>query len=223
MSEVIIHPSATVVLLHDDADGIKTLLLKRNAKVSFGGGEWVFPGGKIEAAELEKHADDAERVAAVRECKEEAGILLTPDALQKYSHWVTPDFMPKRFSTGFYLAQLDNQLPVLVDNSEIVDYRWVSPAEALAQYARGELPMMPPTFVSLNDFVRFQATSELLQHCQRRDPLVFEPRMLRHNERVYLLYSGDCAYESADASTEGRRHRLLMSESGYEYICDQPI
>ena len=36
--------AATVILLRDAADGLETLMLRRNSKISFGG-MWVFPGG----------------------------------------------------------------------------------------------------------------------------------------------------------------------------------
>ena len=37
--------AATVVLVRDTAQGLETLMLRRNAKLNFAGGNWVFPGG----------------------------------------------------------------------------------------------------------------------------------------------------------------------------------
>ncbi|MGB5324407.1 MAG: NUDIX hydrolase [Pseudomonadales bacterium] len=222
MPETVTHPSATVVLLRDSAQGMQTLLLLRNKKVRFGGGEWVFPGGKIEPAELAAHdaLDDAERAAAVRECHEEAGIVLSPAALQKYSHWITPDIMPQRFSTGFYLVALEHEPDIVIDNSEIVDYRWLSPGEALQQHGRGELAMMPPTFVSLCDLASYAAPGDILQRCAATVPPLFEPRVVREETGVCLLYAGDCGYDAIDSTLQGKRHRLLMRASCYEYICE---
>jgi 8-oxo-dGTP pyrophosphatase MutT (NUDIX family) len=45
-------PSATVVLLRDRTGGPETLLLRRNARLAFAGGHWVFPGGRIDPADL---------------------------------------------------------------------------------------------------------------------------------------------------------------------------
>jgi len=39
--------AATAVLLRNSDKGIETLLLRRNAKLAFAGGVWVFPGGAI--------------------------------------------------------------------------------------------------------------------------------------------------------------------------------
>ena len=41
--------AATVILLRDGADGLETLMLRRNSKLAFVGGMWVFPGGRVDA------------------------------------------------------------------------------------------------------------------------------------------------------------------------------
>lgn len=88
--------AATVMLLRDGPTGLEVFMMERAATVDFGGLH-VFPGGKVDfsdrAEDLEAHASgltDAEAsrrlgletgglafwVAAVRECFEEAGVLL---------------------------------------------------------------------------------------------------------------------------------------------------
>lgn len=36
--------AGTAVILRDGPEGLETLLLRRNAKLAFAGGAWVFPG-----------------------------------------------------------------------------------------------------------------------------------------------------------------------------------
>jgi 8-oxo-dGTP pyrophosphatase MutT (NUDIX family) len=95
-----IRPAATVMLVRDADDGaagIEVFMLRRTANAIFGGGMYVFPGGRVdgvdgaeEIAPLCHGLDDATAsaklgivegglaywVAAVRECFEEAGVLL---------------------------------------------------------------------------------------------------------------------------------------------------
>jgi 8-oxo-dGTP pyrophosphatase MutT (NUDIX family) len=47
--------AATVVLIRDASEGIEVLLARRNSKIYFAGGAWVFPGGRIDA---EDHGTD---------------------------------------------------------------------------------------------------------------------------------------------------------------------
>jgi 8-oxo-dGTP pyrophosphatase MutT (NUDIX family) len=71
-------PAATVMLLRDTADGIEVFMLRRTTAAAFAGGMYVFPGGKVDAADGE--GDLGYVIAAIRECYEEAGILLATDA-----------------------------------------------------------------------------------------------------------------------------------------------
>ena len=100
-------PAATVVVLRDHADGgVEALMVRRNTKLEFAGGMWVFPGGRVDEGDRAGLAvDDAEgaaRRAAVREAAEEAGVELDADALVWFSHWTPPPIAPKRFGTYFF-------------------------------------------------------------------------------------------------------------------------
>jgi 8-oxo-dGTP pyrophosphatase MutT (NUDIX family) len=96
--------AATVMLLRDGPDGVEVFMMRRTLNAAFVGGFYVFPGGAVDAAdravEVEAScigltdADASEQlsvragglafwVAAVRECFEEAGVLLAagPDGM----------------------------------------------------------------------------------------------------------------------------------------------
>ena len=98
---IAVRDAATVMLVRDRDDGMQVFMLRRNLNSDFVGGAYVFPGGAVD--EADRHADlerichglsddaasvqlDIESgglafwVAAVRECFEEAGVLLAvPD------------------------------------------------------------------------------------------------------------------------------------------------
>lgn len=82
-------PAATIILLRDGARGLEVLLQRRGAGAAFMAGAHVFPGGVVDPRDREMPpslVDDsalprlAERVAALREAFEEAGILLATRA-----------------------------------------------------------------------------------------------------------------------------------------------
>jgi len=64
-------PAATLVLLRDRSiGGFEVLLIRRHSASKFAAGDFVFPGGKIEAT------DGSDGAGVIRETFEEVGILL---------------------------------------------------------------------------------------------------------------------------------------------------
>lgn len=110
--------AATVMLVRDGASGIEVFMLKRHIESDFVGGAYVYPGGKVD--EADRHADVEEVceglssraanakmnvesgaigvwIAAVRECFEEAGVLLAKDSSGEHVSFSDPA-VHKRFS-----------------------------------------------------------------------------------------------------------------------------
>lgn len=73
-------PAATLIVVRERAGGPPELLMVERAQdMAFAGGAWVFPGGRIDGADVEFAAslgveDGAARVAAIREAIEETAI-----------------------------------------------------------------------------------------------------------------------------------------------------
>lgn len=224
-------PSATVVLLRDAAEGCEVLLLKRNTKIAYGG-SWVFPGGKIDAGEVDQHDGDldaAALAAAVRETEEEAGLQLSPGELHFFSHWTTPIVRPKRFSTWFFLSNLSSQSinadndmhEVTVDGEEIHQHAWHLPGDALALHREGRIELPPPTFVTLTLLKPFASAEDAMAHFSHQEPEYFSPRVTAAKGGFCYLYHGDAGYESENPDLAGNRHRLWQNaEDGWRYERD---
>jgi 8-oxo-dGTP pyrophosphatase MutT (NUDIX family) len=186
--------AASVILLRDGADGpLELLLVKRTPKARFMGGVWVFPGGAVDAHEGD--GDEAHRSAAVRELREEAAIELEdPQALVKFSRWITPAQVQIRFDTHFFLARLpDGQKPV-VDGEEIVELGWFAPDAALEAHRGGSIALVFPTIKHLEQLSAFQSVDELLDHARERDVQPVEPKVLLEGEVARVLLPGDPGY-----------------------------
>lgn len=75
---VAIRPAATVMLIRDTDEpggGVEVFMLRRTLAAAFGSGMYVFPGGRVDKSDGED-VEAAHRLAAIRECFEEAGVLL---------------------------------------------------------------------------------------------------------------------------------------------------
>jgi 8-oxo-dGTP pyrophosphatase MutT (NUDIX family) len=213
MTEVL--PAATVVVVREGRDAPELLLLRRNAKLAFHGGAWVFPGGRVDANEGEGEA--AARSAAAREAREEAGLELDPASLVQLSHWTTPEGSPRRFATWFYIAQLGRD-EVRIDGGEIHDHAWMSPAAALAAQRAGEIELPPPTFVTLSLLREHGSAADAIAAAAARAPFVYLPRFMKLEGGFGSLYPGDAGWETRDPEVAGARHRLLMLEDGWRYL-----
>ncbi len=167
MSEMEPVPAATVVLARDGvgSSGIEVLLLRRNSKLVFHGGHWVFPGGRIDVEDFHAAGSELEfkaaQLAAVRETREESGIEINPAQLIHTAHWTTPPNLARRFCTWFFVCPLRHAVDVTVDNDEILDFRWLSPRLALEEAAREVLILPQPTRVTLSDIALFDSLDEL--------------------------------------------------------------
>jgi 8-oxo-dGTP pyrophosphatase MutT (NUDIX family) len=217
-SEVPLAHAATVVVLRDAPQGLEVLLMLRASELVFHGGAWVFPGGRVDAAdEVPGDAVETARHAAVREAFEEAGLTLAPSALVPISHWTTPHGRPRRFATWFFATALDTPVDVVVDGSEISTHCWLRPEDALQARARGELELPVPTFVTLSTLCAHRTTAAYLASVATSEPQVFVPRPRSTEQGIISLYEGDRAYDGGDTELAGPRHRLSMFKSGWCY------
>ncbi len=209
-------PSATVVLLRGGDAALETLLLQR-APRGDQAGAWVFPGGRVEPEDVVAGAPGSvasARRAAVRETTEEAALELSGAKLLPLSRWITPEIMPKRFDTWFFLGDHDPEQEVRPDGRELVAHRWVSPGKALQANAARELELAPPQFVTLNWLAEFDSASSALQTLPQRAFITFRPKVFRTKEGAVMLYSGDAGYERGDPKARGARHRALRGPHG---------
>ena len=84
------------------------------------------------------------------------------DRLVWTSRWITPVGIPKRFDTYFFLVSVGRDVIASVDEREASDSIWISPADALEQHRRREMPMVFPTLRNLEAIATFTSVDALL-------------------------------------------------------------
>ncbi len=211
-------PAATVVLLRDGADGLETLMMRRNSKLDFAGGAWVFPGGRVDPGDIPDSGDELEaaRAAAVREAGEEAGLAVDAAAMVPFAHWVPPPVAPKRFATWFFMGPAPDGA-VTIDGGEIHEHRWLDPEGVLTSREAGEIELLPPTWVTLHRLARFDRVAAALDHARATPLEFFETHIARVEGGVAALWQGDAGYDASDPDAPEPHHRLYMVESGWHY------
>ena len=225
-SEKPISPAATVALLRLFDGEIQVLMLRRNSELVFAPNNWVFPGGKLEAAEIEcakSNLSDAFRLAACRECLEETSIVVSPDTLLPISHWTTPKFRNKRFATQFFIALVPIDSEVIVDGSEIVEFRWLSPTQALHYHGAEQLEMMPPTLVTLSELAKLKTFEQILGYYKTRSPRRYNPRgqffkSSNGKPNGCFLYEGDSGYADNNPELRDKLNRCELNAGVLTHI-----
>jgi 8-oxo-dGTP pyrophosphatase MutT (NUDIX family) len=191
-------PAASLILLrrggrHRDRD-VEVLLVQRSAEADFMPGVWVFPGGTVDPAD-EGDEEAAHRACAVRELREEAGIELGDDAeLLAWSRWITPEAVPVRFDTRFYVALAPAHSPPRPDGAETTDASWLSPRDALERHSAGELSLVFPTIKHLESLLPFSNSEEVLASARNRviEPVL--PRVVGEAGERRVLLPGEPGY-----------------------------
>lgn len=166
-------PASTVILLRERA-GLEVLLMRRVPSMAFAAGMTVFPGGRLDQADLDAAGHDlaaALRLCAIREVAEETGVNLDLGHLRDWSHWITPEIEDRRYDVRFYVAPMPDQ-DVYEDpamSGEADQMGWWTPGEALDEYHAGRLPMLTPTSHTLTELSNFDSLATVLA----------EPRSIR--------------------------------------------
>ncbi|WP_395454482.1 NUDIX hydrolase [Azospirillum melinis] len=252
-SPVPAHPAATLILLRDGPDGLELLVMERHAALRFAPGATVFPGGRMEAMDHDPHwrrfwpdgdppADLAHRVAALRECAEECGVLLSRDPLASgalddlrralvagegfaaalaragavpaldrmapLARWVTPEMLPRRFDTLFYLAPAPEGQQPVCDGEEAVGTLWASPRRLLAEAGAGQRRLVYATRMILlrlagcADRTAAMALARPVQGPGQGIPPPIVPQLVETPSGPVLRIPEDCGFSPLETPAE---------------------
>ena len=188
-------PAATVILLRRGGKhaerGLEVLLVQRNPEARFMPGVWVFPGGAVDAGGR-RGRGGASASPRSGSWREEAGDRARPPSeLVAYSRWITPEVVPIRFDTRFYLALAPAHSPPQPDGSETVDAGWFEPQAALDSHRAGELPLVFPTIKHLESLVGFANAAEALEAARRREVKPVEPEVVGEGDEQRIVLPDD--------------------------------
>lgn len=201
-------PASTVVVLREGRSGdpFEILMVRRNDKVAFMAGSYVFPGGRVDetdrpqpdaklpAAVFPDLSDEEEatfRLAGVRELHEEANVRLTVDDLHPYAHWVTPEIEIRRYDTRFFLARMPANQVAKHDESETTALEWLSPREAIARFQNRDLLLPPPTWTTIRQLAPRTSLDDVFAWAKTRTIVRVMPGFFRNGDEATLTLPGD--------------------------------
>jgi len=123
------------------------------------------------------------------------GMLLALDLLVPYAHWITPEGMPKRFDTWFFLAAAPPEQAGAHDGKESTDSIWVSPREALAGGDSGRFKLPFPTTRNLIRLGKQPGVKAALEDSRGKPIVTVMPIMTKLNGGRQLRIPLEAGYD----------------------------
>ncbi len=127
-----------------------------------------------------------ERKGSLIEMAHSEHLVLATNSLAYFAHWITPEGMPKRFDTHFFLAIAPAEQEALYDNLETSDGVWISPQDAMAQFEQEKFPIAFPTFHQLRDLSAFHTAQEAMQATETRYVPTHQPTLTTKDETTHI-------------------------------------
>ena len=120
---------------------------------------------------------------------------LAVDELVPYAHWITPEGMPKRFDTWFFLAAAPPDQLGAHDGRESTDSIWVSPREALQGGENGRFKLPFPTTRNLIKLGKEGSVGQALNAARGKPIVTVMPVMTRLNGGRQLRIPREAGYD----------------------------
>ena len=123
-------------------------------------------------------------------------LTLACDSLVHYSHWITPDMMPKRFDTHFYLVKAPDDHLAIHDGYESVDSVWITPAQAMADAVSGSRTIIFPTLKNIEKLAGFGSVADALEFDHKIVPVL--PWTEKREDGNYLCIPPEAGYAGSE-------------------------
>jgi 8-oxo-dGTP pyrophosphatase MutT (NUDIX family) len=126
-----------------------------------------------------------DRSLSLAELLARRGLVLRADLLRPWAHWITPEIEERRYDTRFFVAALPEGQRTRDVSTESDQAVWIRPADAADAARRGEMPMLPPTLVTLTELAAYDSVAAVLAADRTIRPLVPSARVV--DGGVYLV------------------------------------
>jgi 8-oxo-dGTP pyrophosphatase MutT (NUDIX family) len=105
-------------------------------------------------------------------------LLLAGDRMVPFAHWITPEAVPKRFDTHFFLITAPMAQLGAHDGSESVEGLWITPRQALSEATAGTRTLVFATRMNLEKLARYGTVAEAVEATRSRPVVTVMPKVL---------------------------------------------
>ena len=123
---------------------------------------------------------------------------LAGDRLTHFAHWITPENMPKRFDTHFFLAIAPCDHLAVHDGHESVDSVWIRPQDALADAASGKRTIIFPTLRNIAKLAHSTTAEDAIAAAAVSPTVTVLPRIEKRSDGTYLCIPEEAGYDISE-------------------------
>jgi 8-oxo-dGTP pyrophosphatase MutT (NUDIX family) len=125
----------------------------------------------------------------------ESGMVLALNELVPYARWITPEAMPKRYDTWFFLAAAPPDQLGAHDGRESTDSLWLSTREAVAGGESGRFKLPFPTTRNLIKLGKQPSVKAAIEDAKTSTVVAVMPVLTRHNGGRQLRIPREAGYD----------------------------
>jgi len=159
------------------------------------GSTTLVEGSHAATIEAAHRANLCEGKTTFRQVLADNHLSLALDELIPYAHWITPEAMPKRFDTWFFLAAAPPQQAGAHDGKESTDSTWLSPREALEGGESGRFKLPFPTTRNLIKLGKHATVKAALDDSRGKPVVTVIPVMTEVNGGRQLRIPREAGYD----------------------------
>lgn len=97
------------------------------------------------------------------------------DHLVRFAHWITPEPLPRRYDTHFYLAIAPSDQTPIHNGGEAVESVWITPAQAIKDAEAEERQVILPTREVLKQLGRSSSVAEAIGRAHEEEIVTVMP------------------------------------------------
>jgi 8-oxo-dGTP pyrophosphatase MutT (NUDIX family) len=165
----------------------------------------LLPESEVRPLEARYRADLVAGRVAMRDVTEAHGLELALDVLVPFAHWITPEFMPKRFDTHFFLVPAPRDQVAAHDGEESVDSVWITPEQAIDDAKAGRRSIIFPTLRNVIKLGRSRGVAEAIERALREPIVTVLPTVGKGANGPVIRIPAEADYDLTEAPLDEAR------------------
>ena len=148
----------------------------------------------VVAAEVQARSAGPAKGASFADALAALGVTLSLQQLQPFGHWITPEGVPKRYDTHFFLCPAPAGAAPVCDGEEAVSMEWIAPREAFRQGDEGERAVLFPTRMNLKRLAESNDVAGALAAAAARPKFTVTPKFERRETGTIVVIPAEAGY-----------------------------